>query len=106
MPCDQVRTTTLKVKAANIEVMAEALRVFGFAVTVDRETIWLSKANVSGSWRDGELKLKTSYSASVPTADEVAREYSKQSIVATARQRGWQVRFKSASEVEVTRRSF
>lgn len=60
MPCYQVRTTTLEAPAANIETMAAALRMLGFAAAVreqDRTIRLMTQAGISGYWADGRIVM-------------------------------------------------
>jgi len=105
MPCDQVRTTTLEIDAASLDVMAEALRSLGLDALVDvaQRTIRVTASTgQSGYWANGLLVMN----GMTLDQNEVRRAYSKASIVQTARRSGWQLRFQSSGEITATRRSF
>jgi hypothetical protein len=100
MPCYQVRTTQLEAPAANLDVMAAALRALGLNV----EAVNLQKRRIhvgGGVWQNGRLEIR----GELPfDAMALRREYSKQSIKATAKAKGWQVRFQKDTAHVVRRR--
>ncbi len=107
MPCYTQRTTQLEAPAANLHLMAEALKALGCEVmNIDeaRRRIIVQAGSAYGAWQDGVLVMT---GASRLKFDENAlrREYSKQVIVSTAKRQGWQIRFKK-DEIEATRRRF
>ena len=103
MPCHQVRTTNLDAPAANVEVMARALAEMGLNVAVDGRTILVTNARGSGQWFDGRLTFNGTLAFDT---NALRREYSKQSIKATAKKQGWQLRFKANGQAVATRRRF
>jgi hypothetical protein len=106
MPCDQVRITTLKAPAANVETMAEALRSLGYHAVVTRAgTIGVSRDSLRGEWAAGKLTLYGNIDTSAETS-ALAKAYAKQSIIETAKRQGWQLRFKADGDIEATRRRF
>jgi uridine kinase len=106
MPCYQQRTTTLEVAAADLDIMAKALEALSMTTHLDAATRTIrvsTREGQSGYFANGRLVI-----SGVVGLDENAlrREYSKQSIVVTARKQGWQLRFKADGDIEAVRRRF
>lgn len=104
MPCNQVRETTLDIKAANLDVMTRALEALGMTTHREADVIRVvTREGVSGYYTAGRLVLN-----GVSRLDQatVQREYSTQSIISTAKRQGWQLRFQSDGRIEATRRRF
>lgn len=105
MPCYQVRTTTLALEAANIDLLAAALNAIGIKATVRGQQIDLlvPSTGATGYWRGNALVLSGN---TVLDVEAVKREYSRQAIIAQAKQRGWQLRFRPNGQIEVAKRRF
>lgn len=108
MPCYQQRTTTLEVAAADLGVMAKALEALGLQTHLDAasRTIRVStRTGQSGYFADGRLVLTGTTTAALDE-NALRREYSKQTIIQTAKRQGWQLRFKADGDIEAVRRRF
>lgn len=105
MPCWQVRETTVEIAAANLDIMARALEALGLQAKVDeaqRSIRVTTTTGQNGYFADGRLVM----SGFALDENAVRREYSKQSILTTARKLGWQLRFAANGDIEATRRRF
>ena len=107
MPCWQERTTTLEIQAADLNVMARALEALGMQAQVDdaRRTIRLTTrtGGQAGYFANGRLVISERARLD---ENEVRREYSRQSIIATAKRQGWQLRFQQDGRIEATKRRY
>jgi hypothetical protein len=107
MPCYMQRTTSLEVEAANVAVMAKALEALGLTITnINHEKRAITASTADGqraTWANGVLQTTGQLGFD---ADAVRREYSRQSIVTTAKAQGWQLRFQRDGTIEAIRRRF
>ena len=103
MPCYQQRTTTMAVEAANLFVMTKALEALGLKATHEGARIRVldPRTQASGYFEKGVLRLNGETRVQ---ANDLKREYSRQSITQTAKSKGWQLRFKSDGKIEATKR--
>lgn len=104
MPCFQQRTTEVELAAANLDVMEKALAALGMQTRREGEVVRVvTGEGLSGYYTRGRLVINGAVGLD---RNALAREYSKQSIVATAKRQGWQLRFQSDGRIEATRRRF
>lgn len=104
MPCNQVRTTTCAFEAANVTVLASAMRVLGFEVQKLEATriTFRTDAGVQGMFANGRI---TTYDGELQL-DKLKTEYARQSVVATCKAKGWQMRFCANGNIVATKRTF
>jgi len=109
MPCNTIQRSrvSFELRAENIDLLAEALRVQGFAVQQNEETLRFSDANVVGSFVNGKLSLSGEKSAvSRFDRNAVKRGYSHQIVKAAAKRMGWELKAdkQNANKISVKRR--
>jgi hypothetical protein len=89
-----------------VKLLAKAMKnVEGFScVAIMSDRIGFRYHGQVGTWRDGTL----SYLGDGRRVDANAlrREYSRESIKATAKAKGWQLRFQKNGQIEAVRRRF
>lgn len=106
MPCYQVRTTQLEIAAANRDLLAKAMaNVEGFdAVVQMSDRIGFRFHGAAGTWKNGVITYRGG--SREMDVNAIGRQYSKESIKATAKKQGWQLRFQKNGQVVATRRRF
>jgi hypothetical protein len=102
MPCWTVRETTVALEAADIGLLQKAFANAGWQAEMVGQRLRLrTPAGVEATWKDGRVSMY----GTVPDLNPVRREYSRATIVQTAQQKGWQLRFRG-DVIEATRRRF
>jgi len=86
MPCDQVRTVSLDMSVANLDILVAALDALGLAPVRTGEIVTFG---YGVSYRAGRLTVRDGDQA---LAGKIAREYSRQAIKRVASSRRWSVR--------------
>lgn len=104
MPCDQVRTTELALEGAQLHLVVKSLEALGLKATLDAsgKTIRvLARDGTSGYFANGRLVMN----GRMPIEqNQLRREYSRQSVMKTAKDKGWQLRFLKNGDIEATKR--
>jgi hypothetical protein len=106
MPCWQVRTTSLNVEVANRDLLAKALsKIEGFSAVVQMsDRIGFRFHGAAGTWKNGVITYRGG--SREMDANVIQREYSRESIKATAKKQGWQLRFQKNGQIQAVRRRF
>lgn len=101
MPCDQIRTTTVELAAANLDHLGLALEGLGYLVERMGDALRLSRGSFSGFYRSGQLQLP-------PGADvnEVKRAYSREVVKAAGKRMGWKVQEAGPTRLVATRKKY
>lgn len=100
MPCDQVRTHVVNLQKADLDRLAESLRVAGYTVTrinaatIEGRGIRANKGSVEIVYSVGRLNVKSfSYGDPVAIANDVKAGYAAECVKFAMEQTGWSVEF-------------
>jgi hypothetical protein len=104
MPCDEIILNTVEIKAANVEMLADAIAALPEA---DRQVL-VKSANSMSMLRIAE-RIVNSGAIPVPAgqeflADKIKQEYSRQAIQAAARKFNWRLQEKPGNKMTATKR--
>lgn len=96
IPCDQRRTTTVNLDAANLDLLVIALEKVGYsnvAKTADTVAFYVTGQGW-GSWRGGKLTVPER-----TDVDSIKRAYTRANVEDAAKRFGWAVKTADATPV-------
>lgn len=105
MPCDQLRTTTLNMQAADLDLLAKALEAEGHRVTGRGQThiSFVTQDGYSASFQGGRISVDER-AALAKDPNPVKRAYSREVIKKATSGAGWRTRFTSENEIVAYKR--
>lgn len=103
MPCNYVIQTSVKLSAADLDVLKQALESLGYTVHKVGAGLTYSNYQGTGTFKNGELRHPQSMGL---TEDAVKQAYSKAAVKVASKKYGWNVQENKANpmKIKLTRR--
>jgi hypothetical protein len=98
VPCDSITTIGVELGKADPGLMAQALRELGHEVTASGTRLYFGRASVMDT-ATGKTELEKGI-----TVAEIKQAYAAQTVKATAKRYGWQLKEVSKFKFEITKR--
>lgn len=103
MPCYQVITQSVELKAANLDLLTRAIEGLGHQVSRVGDTLSFFVDGYRVTVQGGRIELPTGRAAIV---DHIKRAYSSEVLKTAAARFGWSHQVSGVNKVALTRRAF